>query len=127
MMIGPRIESLMKAAGLSQTELARRVGVSQGTIAHLVSGRSRGSTHLHRIAAELRTTPAFLTGETDDPDPGYEPTISLSSEDRELLELLQLMAAKDRSAVLQIVRSLAGRDGVRATLHSPGLAFEGEN
>lgn len=53
---------------ISQSELARRIGVSQQTIARLVSGNTYGSKHLHRIARELLTTPAYLVGETDDPD-----------------------------------------------------------
>ncbi len=65
---GERLRNLMATRRLSQSELARRVGVSQTTIAKLVAGRGYGSKHLHRIARELQTTAAFLTGEIDDPD-----------------------------------------------------------
>jgi transcriptional regulator with XRE-family HTH domain len=51
---------------MSQAELARRVGISQPAINALIRGASRSSTHLHRIARELDTTPAYLTGEIDD-------------------------------------------------------------
>lgn len=68
MTLGERIQSRIDELGLNQTELARRVGVGQGTIAHLVSGRSRSSAHLHKIARELRTTAAYLSGDTNDPD-----------------------------------------------------------
>lgn len=57
----------MAEQGISQAELARRVGVAQATIAKLVGGQTYGSKHLHIIARELNTTPAFLTGEVDDP------------------------------------------------------------
>ncbi len=53
---------------MSQSELARRVSITQGTVAGLISGKARSSTHLHKIARELGTTAAFLEGETDDPD-----------------------------------------------------------
>lgn len=69
-MIGERLKARIEATGISQSELARRVGITQGTIAGLVSGRSRSSTHLHKIARALGTTPAYLEGETDDPDQG---------------------------------------------------------
>lgn len=59
--------------GLSQSELARRLKLTQGTIAGLERGDSRSSTHLHRIARELDTTPAYLEGETDDPQAGAAP------------------------------------------------------
>lgn len=63
-----RFRDRMKAVGLSQNGLARRVGLSQQTISRLAAGERYGTRHLHRIARELGTTPAYLTGETDDPD-----------------------------------------------------------
>jgi Predicted transcriptional regulator len=72
-MVGDRISSRLTELGLTQSELARRVHVSQATIAQLVTGRSRSSAHLHKIARELQTTPAYLSGETDDPSAGALP------------------------------------------------------
>ncbi|MFA6125058.1 MAG: S24 family peptidase [Sphingomonas sp.] len=69
-----RVLERMAAAGLSQSELARRVHVTQGAIAKIVSKNPGGSSHLHKIAQELGTTPAYLTGETDDPSAGAVPT-----------------------------------------------------
>jgi phage repressor protein C with HTH and peptisase S24 domain len=60
----------MSELDLSQSELARRVGISQAAIAKLLRGPPAGSKFLHRIAKELHTSPAFLTGET--PDPGED-------------------------------------------------------
>ena len=68
-----RFRSRLALRGISQSELARRVGVSQASIYRLASGDAYGSKHLHRIARELGTTPAYLTGETDDPDAGAPP------------------------------------------------------
>lgn len=65
---------MLRRSGLSQAELARQVGVSQPSIARLKSGDQYGSRHLHIIARKLGTTPAFLTGETDDPDLGAVPS-----------------------------------------------------
>lgn len=67
MALGARINRLLSEREMSQSELARRVGVRQSTINDLVQGNSQGSKHLHRIARELGTTPAYLIGETDDP------------------------------------------------------------
>lgn len=67
MLIGDRLRQLLDERGLSQSELARRVGVTQATIYKLASGISYGSKHLHLIARELATTPGYLTGEIDDP------------------------------------------------------------
>lgn len=57
----------MDEIGLSQSELARRVGIKQPSVFKMLNGDSRGSTHLHLIARELQTTPAYLTGQIDDP------------------------------------------------------------
>jgi phage repressor protein C with HTH and peptisase S24 domain len=73
MLISARIVELMEHLGLSQSELARRVGVTQQTIGKLITGASSSSSHLHKIARELGTTPAYLTGETDDAREGALP------------------------------------------------------
>jgi len=68
MTIGDRIRERLLKLGISQSELARRVSITQGTVAGLISGKARSSTHLHKIARELQTTAAYLEGETDNPD-----------------------------------------------------------
>lgn len=86
MIIALRLKELMAQRELSQSELARRVGVTQTTIRKLVSGTGYGSKYLHLIARELRTTPAYLTGETDDssedapvpPVPARHQTVTLA-------------------------------------------------
>ncbi|MDM8011762.1 MAG: S24 family peptidase [Parasphingorhabdus sp.] len=70
MELGIRIKARMDRKGLSQHELARRVGISQAAIHKLISGQTLGSSHLHKIARELDTTVDYLTGEIDDPDMG---------------------------------------------------------
>lgn len=68
-----RVRQRMDERGLSQNGLAKRIGISQASIAKITGGHSFGSKHLHRIARELGTTPAWLTGETDDPSEGALP------------------------------------------------------
>lgn len=67
--LGDRIDDRLKKLGISQAELARRVKVSQPTINALIRGNNVGSKHLHRIAAELETSPAYLAGESDNDAP----------------------------------------------------------
>lgn len=73
MIMGLRIRNRMAAMGLSQAELARRVGITQPSIFKLITSNKTGSAHLHRIARELATTPAYLAGETDDPSTDAPP------------------------------------------------------
>ena len=67
--VGERIQERLAKLGMSQAELARRVKVAQPTINALIKGNNATSKHLHRIAAELETSPAWLAGETDDDAP----------------------------------------------------------
>lgn len=73
MIVSERVAERMKRLGLSQSELARRVGVAQPTIYKLLRSNKIGSKHLHRIARELQTSPAYLEGEIDDPDKDAPP------------------------------------------------------
>lgn len=61
-----RLEALMAEKRVTQSELARQVGVSQTTIWKLLKEPSQGSKHTHRIARVLGTTSEYLMDETED-------------------------------------------------------------
>lgn len=69
---GQRLEQLLEDRGLSQSELARRVGIKQPSIARLISGHTRSTSVLLELAKELDTTPEYLTGESDDVGSGFQ-------------------------------------------------------
>lgn len=73
MTLGARIEQRRLQLGISQAELARRVGVRQSTMNSLINGSSRSSRSIVQIAHHLHTTPAYLTGQTDDPGQDLPP------------------------------------------------------
>lgn len=98
----------MKASDLTQSELARRIGVTQGAIAKIASNNPNGSSFLHKLARELRTTPEYLTGETDDPDAGASAEVPLNYYQRDLLECVAMLTPGDQKALLHIARSMAG-------------------
>lgn len=91
MIIHVRLETALAQSGLSQSELARRVGISQPAIAHLLSGRSTSSVHLLAIASELGVSVAYLQGLTDDPKEGFVPVMS----DERVTEKLDLQGIKE--------------------------------
>ncbi|WP_294309432.1 helix-turn-helix domain-containing protein [uncultured Sphingomonas sp.] len=104
-----RVRARMDAVGLTQSGLARRVGVTQGAIAKIAKNNPNGSSYLHKIAQVLQTTPAYLTGETDDPDQDAPPPpppavitarleVTLGSEDALALMFEGLLAGLDRDA-----------------------------
>lgn len=121
-----RFRSLLTARGLSQSELARRVGVSQASIYRLAAGDAYGSKHLHKIARVLETSPGYLTGETDDPAGDAPAMPVLDSETRELNEKFAMMSQADRRALLQIARSIVGVPPNRATLHDQSVGYRQE-
>lgn len=120
----------MDSRALSQSELARRVGITQATIYKLLAGKTYGSTHIHKIARELQTTPAYLTGETDDPDADAPPPPELTQEERDLLECFRVLTPADRGALLHIARAMAGRGagepkGYSSTVHARQQDYHG--
>lgn len=125
MISGERLKALMGENGLTQSELARRVGLKQPTIYRLLNGDASGTTHLHKIARELRTSPAYLTGETDDPSPDALLPEPVTSEEREWIEHLRGLLPRDRAALLQIARTMATMAASPA-LNAPVLPFHGE-
>jgi len=61
-----RLVALMAEKGMTQSELARRVGVSATAIWKMMNEPAQGSKHTHKIARELETSAEYLMGETDD-------------------------------------------------------------
>lgn len=110
----------MEARGLSQSELARRLGVTQGAIAKIAKNNPNGSSFLHRLARELATTPAYLTAETDDPTSDAPTAPALSYEQLELIECFDRLSRADQQALLQIARSMAERKPATAIRENAG-------
>lgn len=104
--IGARIQERMKQLGISQAELGRRVGLTQPAIANLIHRNKSGTSHLHRIARELGTTPAYLSGETDDAlADGADDR--LSSDEQRLLAIYRELPKKDRAALKVLIERMA--------------------
>lgn len=78
--IGTRIRNARRDANISQEELARRVGVSQGAIGHLESGRTRNTHLLVRIASTLGVSAEWL-------ETGTEPVNKTVASENELLQV----------------------------------------
>lgn len=97
--IGARILDRIEKLGINQSELARRVGITQPAIANLIKRGGR-SSHLHKIARALETTPEYLTGENESgaSEPSASPAGLVSNlrpvedfdEDDELVEVMEL-------------------------------------
>lgn len=66
-LISERLLERRLAAGLTQSELARLVGIGQSSANRLEAGVTRNPRHIIKLARVLGTTPEYLTGESDDP------------------------------------------------------------
>lgn len=106
MRTGERIAKLRQALGLSQNQLAAQAGVSQPTIGKLESGISSGSSHLHKIARVLQTTPAYLAGEIDDPGKDAPPPPPPAV----ITARLEVTLGSEEALTLMFVGMLAGLD-----------------
>lgn len=60
MSVGKRVKEARKGAGLSQVELAKKIGVTQPTISELERGESYSSSHLITIASTCGVDPNWL-------------------------------------------------------------------
>lgn len=90
-LIPERLTERRNAAGISQSELARRVGIGQSSASRLEAGGTRNPRQIVQIARILGTTPEYLTGETDDPLPTTEikllaPAVAANSDMVEIAE-----------------------------------------
>ncbi|MEZ0495159.1 helix-turn-helix domain-containing protein [Sphingomonas sp. IW22] len=122
MSVGERIRERLSLMGLSQAELARRVGISQPMVNALIRGSARSTTHLHKIARELGTTPAYLTGEASDPDADVPDPPLLDQQQLKLLEHFACLNDRARAAMLELLDAMRDTGGPR-TVHAPTTAY----
>lgn len=113
----------MEELTISQSELARRVGVSQTTIYKLVSGEGYGSKYLHKIARELQTTAAYLSGETDDPNSDF-PDEHLDFDEQRWVWFWRRLDEKRQKSFVNILEALTGEP--ESTLHDGRQAYTAE-
>ncbi len=67
--VSERFVERREAAGLSQSALARIVGIGQSSVNRIETGETRSPRNLRELARAIQTTPEYLLGETDDPSP----------------------------------------------------------
>lgn len=95
MAVNLRLSELRKQAGVTQTELARLLGVSREAYSMYEAGkRQPGLTALDTLAVYYRVTVDYLIGRTDSPD--AEP---LTPDERALLTLWRALDARGRRTV----------------------------
>ncbi len=97
--IGSRVRALRKARGLTQTQLAALVGITQGSLSLIEKNLTQvpsGST-LAALCAALRTTPDFIIAGLRD-DSG---NIQAAIDEHELVHLWRDMPPEARQLLLE--------------------------
>lgn len=103
-----RIKERCKITGVSQKHLCDAVGKSKQYLNNVWDGKcSATSDEISSFASILSTTPAYLTGETDDPAPTNSPD-ELSSEEKELLELYRSVSPEKQELFKKIIEQMKG-------------------
>lgn len=78
------------------------MGVAQPTIFKLIHSSKKGSAHLHKIARVLGTTPAYLSGEVDDPEHEAPPPPLLTPAEARLVDIHRGLNAPSRAALMHV-------------------------
>ena len=98
MMIGARLRDTRKSQGLTQEDLAKKVGTDARTIWRWENGKTNPSWEMiSRISDELDVTIEFLIGKSDDPMPSDAP---LTADEKHIL------AAVRRGDKLEAIRHI---------------------
>lgn len=69
MTFNERVKARRLELGLSQKELARRIGVGQSTIGQIENGRNKSSKEILKLAEELQTSAEYLLYGTEPSEP----------------------------------------------------------
>ena len=110
MTIGERILELRTRAGLSQEELAEKVGYKSRSAIQKIEGNLRDVSHSMVItfAKALNTTPHYLLGWLDSPDAKVpEKPTELKADERHLLELYRQLSPKEQGNLIGRAELLA--------------------
>lgn len=118
--IGQRIKWAREQIGMSQVELARRVGVSKGTIGNLEAGTRQNPRDIVRIAKELQQTPEWLSTGVD--EPATPPASGLTLE--ALSKKLDFYTVPPTKTMEEIVAGVDLGDEFRHALADDALAPE---
>lgn len=108
---GNRIKERRKALHMSADELADIVGYNRATIYRYEAGdiKKIDVEIMRRIAAALRTSVAYLTGETDDPEPSVwerplrDEVLVLTDDEEIMIRKLRELPDRDREYILRVL------------------------
>lgn len=114
-----RLTEVMRKRGLDQPDVAKGVGATQGAISKIITGETKNSRLIPKLATFLGVSVPWLLGQSDDPSGEGEEAL-LDHESREMVRQFNHLAPADRRALLQIARTMAGGAPPSETVHARG-------
>ncbi len=107
--VGPRLRLLRTQRGMTQSELARQIGIQQSDLSRMEKGEYRVSLdNLFRILAVFGMDVAeFFAGAAPAPEPERQP---LSHEDMQALQLLRRLSPEARREVQEFIEFKARKE-----------------
>lgn len=105
MSTGERLKQARKAAGMTQAELAKKVGMAQATISELEGGKSSGTTQIASIALALKVNSLWL--ETGKGSPTLDKHPPQTDDEAAFLALYRRLEPRDREVVFRMAEVLA--------------------
>ncbi|WP_303997166.1 helix-turn-helix domain-containing protein [Megamonas hypermegale] len=114
--IAERIRKLREQKGLSQSEVAKLLGINRTTYVHYETGYSKPTQKLKELCKLFNTTADYIMGTDTTPDnkelninlPSFKQTesdIQLSSEEKKLIHMYRKL---DEAAKTRVYRTLKG-------------------
>lgn len=123
MNIGERVREARKEKGMTQKDLASKVGITQPTLSDLEKGESTATSHIAKIASALEVSPLWL--ETGRGPKFIEAAANSDSRDdlaRALLLMQLYMDATDGGR--ELIISTAQNVAKRSTVSRIGVAAD---
>ena len=102
---GLRIRAKRKELNLSQTQLARLVGISQSSLCELELGDSKmpSAQVLHDLARELHISPMWIMT-------GHDGAVeTLSKEEEQIIQRMRGLNAEQKLAVYAVIKTMEGK------------------
>ena len=75
-----RLKKALSDVGMSQSELARKIGIKPQSVQYLCSGKAQGTTHAVAIATVLNISPSWLLDEKEQTEPFHTSAMKSNAE-----------------------------------------------
>lgn len=105
--VAERLREAMADRGIDQSQLARAIGVTQGTISLILLGKTRRSKHMPEIASYLEVSLEWLAGRVSSKEEAGSEGEAFSRQELALVQRWRALPSNDRSTLERITEALS--------------------